>query len=72
MPKVEQTLRPQDVLDVIFHISTSGSDAYRVQSGRPDRAELHRRQPVQRQPVGAARWHHRTAGRQHLGENRRA
>ncbi|RON53874.1 polysaccharide biosynthesis/export family protein [Pseudomonas frederiksbergensis] len=33
MPKVEQTLRPQDVLDVIFHISTSGSDAYRVQSG---------------------------------------
>jgi polysaccharide export outer membrane protein len=33
MPKVEQTLRPQDVLDVIFHISTSGSDAYRIQSG---------------------------------------
>ncbi|WP_347911866.1 polysaccharide biosynthesis/export family protein [Pseudomonas grandcourensis] len=33
VPKVEQTLRPQDVLDVIFHISTSGSDAYRVQSG---------------------------------------
>ncbi|QJP95016.1 MULTISPECIES: polysaccharide biosynthesis/export family protein [Pseudomonas] len=33
MPKVEQTLRPQDVLDVIFHISTSGSDAYRVQAG---------------------------------------
>ncbi|MFJ7792455.1 polysaccharide biosynthesis/export family protein [Pseudomonas sp. NPDC096950] len=33
MPKVEQTLRPQDVLDVIFHISTSGSDAYRVQPG---------------------------------------
>lgn len=31
--KVEQTLRPQDVLDVIFHISTSGSAAYRVQSG---------------------------------------
>ncbi|MBI3908044.1 MAG: polysaccharide biosynthesis/export family protein, partial [Pseudomonas fluorescens] len=33
VPKVEQTLRPQDVLDVIFHISTSGSAAYRVQSG---------------------------------------
>src|SRR5471032_3424110 len=33
MAKVEQTLRPQDVLDVIFHISTSGSEAYRVQSG---------------------------------------
>ncbi|WLH10973.1 polysaccharide biosynthesis/export family protein [Pseudomonas hefeiensis] len=33
MPRVEQTLRPQDVLDVIFHISTSGSDAYRVQPG---------------------------------------
>lgn len=33
MPRVEQTLRPQDVLDVIFRISTSGSDAYRVQSG---------------------------------------
>ena len=33
MPRVEQTLRPQDVLDVIFHISTSGSEAYRVQSG---------------------------------------
>ncbi|MHC8318958.1 polysaccharide biosynthesis/export family protein [Pseudomonas sp. LB3P31] len=33
VPKVEQTLRPQDVLDVIFHVSTSGSDAYRVQSG---------------------------------------
>ena len=32
MPRVEQTLRPKDVLDVIFHISTSGSDAYRVQS----------------------------------------
>ncbi|VVO06547.1 polysaccharide biosynthesis/export family protein [Pseudomonas fluorescens] len=31
--QVEQTLRPQDVLDVIFHISTSGSDAYRVQPG---------------------------------------
>ena len=29
----EQVLRPQDVLDVIFHISTSGSDAYRIQSG---------------------------------------
>lgn len=33
MPRVEQTLRPQDVLDVIFHISTTGSDAYRVQPG---------------------------------------
>jgi polysaccharide export outer membrane protein len=33
MPKVEQTLRPQDVLDVIFHVSTSGSGAYRVQPG---------------------------------------
>ncbi|MCW8278179.1 polysaccharide biosynthesis/export family protein [Pseudomonas sp. PCH199] len=33
MPKVEQTLRPKDELDVIFHISTSGSDAYRIQSG---------------------------------------
>ena len=33
MPKVEQTLRPQDVLDVIFHISTTGSQAYRVQAG---------------------------------------
>ncbi|WP_350599653.1 polysaccharide biosynthesis/export family protein [Pseudomonas sp. 65/3-MNA-CIBAN-0223] len=33
VPQVEQTLRPQDVLDVIFHVSTSGSDAYRVQSG---------------------------------------
>ncbi|MGH8388080.1 MAG: polysaccharide biosynthesis/export family protein [Pseudomonas sp.] len=33
MPRVEQTLRPKDVLDVIFHISTSGSDAYRIQSG---------------------------------------
>ncbi|NBA96332.1 polysaccharide biosynthesis/export family protein [Pseudomonas sp. R5(2019)] len=31
--RTEQVLRPQDVLDVIFHISTSGSDAYRVQSG---------------------------------------
>jgi len=29
----EQVLRPGDVLDVIFHISTSGSDAYRIQSG---------------------------------------
>jgi polysaccharide export outer membrane protein len=33
MPKVEQTLRPKDVLDVIFHISTSGSQAYRIQPG---------------------------------------
>ncbi|MGJ7517261.1 polysaccharide biosynthesis/export family protein [Pseudomonas baetica] len=33
LPKVEQTLRPKDVLDVIFHISTSGSNAYRIQSG---------------------------------------
>lgn len=33
MARVEQTLRPKDVLDVIFHISTSGSDAYRIQSG---------------------------------------
>lgn len=33
MPKVEQTLRPGDKLDVIFHISTSGSAAYRIQSG---------------------------------------
>lgn len=33
MPRVEQTLRPQDVLDVIFHISTSGPQTYRVQPG---------------------------------------
>ncbi|SEM52896.1 Polysaccharide biosynthesis/export protein [Pseudomonas sp. ok272] len=33
MPRVEQTLRPGDKLDVIFHVSTSGSAAYRVQSG---------------------------------------
>ena len=33
MPKVEQTLRPGDKLDVIFHVSTSGSSAYRIQSG---------------------------------------
>ncbi|WP_347905395.1 polysaccharide biosynthesis/export family protein [Pseudomonas purpurea] len=33
MPRVEQTLRPGDKLDVIFHISTSGSAAYRVQPG---------------------------------------
>lgn len=33
MPRVEQTLRPGDRLDVIFHVSTSGSAAYRVQSG---------------------------------------
>ncbi|UVM52578.1 polysaccharide biosynthesis/export family protein [Pseudomonas sp. B21-015] len=33
MPRVEQTLRPKDVLDVIFHISTTGSGAYRIQSG---------------------------------------
>ncbi|MFJ2363231.1 polysaccharide biosynthesis/export family protein [Pseudomonas sp. NPDC087697] len=33
VPKVEQTLRPGDKLDVIFHISTSGSSAYRIQSG---------------------------------------
>ncbi|SDT51240.1 polysaccharide export outer membrane protein [Pseudomonas lini] len=25
MPRVEQTLRPKDVLDVIYHISTSSS-----------------------------------------------
>lgn len=29
----EQVLRPQDVLDVIFHIATSGTDAYRIQPG---------------------------------------
>ena len=29
MPRVEQTLRPQDVLDVIFHIDTTSSQAYR-------------------------------------------
>ncbi|BBP58560.1 polysaccharide biosynthesis/export family protein [Pseudomonas sp. St316] len=33
MPKVEQTLRPQDVLNVIFHISTTGPQTYRVQPG---------------------------------------
>ncbi|MFK0090136.1 polysaccharide biosynthesis/export family protein [Pseudomonas sp. NPDC090755] len=33
LPRREQVLRPQDVLDVIFHISTSGSDAYRIQPG---------------------------------------
>ncbi|SFX15139.1 polysaccharide export outer membrane protein [Pseudomonas sp. NFACC49-2] len=33
MPKVEKTLRPQDVLDVIFHISTTGPQSYRVQPG---------------------------------------
>ncbi|PWB35150.1 polysaccharide biosynthesis protein [Pseudomonas sp. SDI] len=33
LPRSEQVLRPQDVLDVIFHISTSGSDVYRIQSG---------------------------------------
>ena len=33
MPKVEQTLRPKDVLDVIFHVSTSSSGAYRIQPG---------------------------------------
>ena len=33
MPRVEQTLRPQDVLDVIFHIDTTSSQAYRVQPG---------------------------------------
>ena len=31
--QVEQTLRPQDVLEVIFHIGTSGSNAYQVQAG---------------------------------------
>ncbi|MNZ39029.1 hypothetical protein D3C78_565150 [compost metagenome] len=29
LPRSEQVLRPQDVLDVIFHVSTSGSDTYR-------------------------------------------
>jgi polysaccharide export outer membrane protein len=38
MSKKEQTLRPNDVLEVIFRISTSGPDAYRVQSG--DRVSL--------------------------------
>ncbi|CAM3847609.1 polysaccharide biosynthesis/export family protein [Pseudomonas wadenswilerensis] len=33
LPRSEQVLRPQDVLDVIFHISTSGSASYRIQSG---------------------------------------
>ena len=36
MPKIEQTLRPQDVLDVIFHISTSGSDRARGMRGSRD------------------------------------
>ncbi|MDZ5602689.1 polysaccharide biosynthesis/export family protein [Pseudomonas sp. RP23018S] len=33
LPRREQVLRPQDVLDVIFHISNSGSQAYRIQPG---------------------------------------
>ncbi|MFQ6573800.1 polysaccharide biosynthesis/export family protein [Pseudomonas sp. UM16] len=33
LPRSEQVLRPQDVLDVIFHVSTSGSDTYRIQPG---------------------------------------
>ncbi|MGF6589978.1 polysaccharide biosynthesis/export family protein [Pseudomonas sp. 2835] len=33
LPRSEQVLRPQDVLDVIFHISTSGSASYQIQSG---------------------------------------
>ena len=33
LPRSEQALRPGDVLDVIFHISTSGSQAYRIQPG---------------------------------------
>ncbi|UVJ41840.1 polysaccharide biosynthesis/export family protein [Pseudomonas sp. LS1212] len=31
--KTEQVLRPQDVLDVIFHVSTSGPQTYRIQPG---------------------------------------
>ncbi|MNF22007.1 Polysaccharide biosynthesis/export protein [compost metagenome] len=31
--KTEQVLRPGDVLDVIFHVSTSGAQAYRIQPG---------------------------------------
>ncbi|MFS0827420.1 polysaccharide biosynthesis/export family protein [Pseudomonas phoenicis] len=33
LPRREQVLRPQDVLDVIFHVSTTGSGAYRIQPG---------------------------------------
>ncbi|MDR1349431.1 MAG: polysaccharide biosynthesis/export family protein [Zoogloeaceae bacterium] len=30
---IKQVLRPQDVLDVIFHLDTATKDAYRIQSG---------------------------------------
>lgn len=33
LPRSEQVLRPQDVLEVIFHISTSDAKAYRIQPG---------------------------------------
>lgn len=57
---IEQVLRPQDVLDVIFHIGTTSQQRYLVQPG--DQVDVSFLTPrAGRQQAGAARRQHRHA-----------